>query len=100
FPGWPLIFDAVRQHDPKIAIQVAELSQKYQAAFGIGGDETAQPLSKFSEAISLVPGKFIPHAGEISDAVSVWEALRAGAIRIGHGIRAIEDPALCKKLRD
>ncbi len=97
---WPLIFDAIRQHDPLIAIEVAELAQHYGAAFGIGGDETAQPLSTFREAISRVPERFIPHAGEISSAQSVWDAVSHGARRIGHGIRAIDDPDLCRKLRD
>lgn len=100
FGKWPLIFDAIRQHDPKIAVEVAELSQHYGVAFGIGGDENAQPLSAFREAISRVPERFIPHAGEISSSWNVWDAIEHGARRIGHGIRAIDDPDLCRKLRD
>lgn len=97
---WPLIFDAIRQFDPKTAIRVAELSLKWGAAFGIGGDEAARPLSEFREAIALTNGKFIPHAGETSNARNVWDAVEHGARRIGHGIRSIDDPVLCKRLRD
>jgi adenosine deaminase len=43
---------------------------------------------------------FVPHAGEISNAENIWEMVRLGARRIGHGIRAVEDPALCAYLKE
>lgn len=97
---WPLIFDAVRQFDPAIAITVAEMAAEMGAGFGIGGDESARPLSKFREAITLCGDGFYPHAGETTNAANVWDALAHGARRIGHGIRAVEDPELCRELRD
>lgn len=97
---WPLIFDAVRQFDPADAIRVAELACEFDAGFGVGGDESARPLSEFRDAIVLAPDRFYPHAGETSNAANVWDALDHGARRIGHGIRAVDDPALCRELRD
>ncbi len=99
-PGVPLIFDGVRNHPPEFAVRTAELAAEYGVAFGIGGDEAARPLADFRDAIRLAEGRFLPHAGETSDARAVWDAVEFGARRIGHGIRAIDDPVLCRRLRD
>lgn len=73
-------------------------------ALGLGGMETGFPPELFEAAFdrALAHGLHsVPHAGEAAGPESVWGALRSlKAERIGHGVRAIEDPALVAHLRD
>lgn len=73
-------------------------------ALGLGGMEAGFPPELFVAAFehALRHGLHaIPHAGEAAGPESVWGALRSlKAERIGHGIRAIEDPALVAYLRE
>lgn len=72
-------------------------------ALGLGGPEVGHPPEKFTAAFARareagLPG--IPHAGETEGAASVWGALNTlHAVRIGHGVRCLEDPALVAELR-
>ncbi len=43
---------------------------------------------------------FIIHAGEADGPKSMWDALKMGAVRIGHGIAAVQDDELMDYLRD
>jgi adenosine deaminase len=73
-------------------------------ALGLGGAEVGNPPEAFAQwfARAREAGLHcIPHAGETDGPASVWGAIRAlGAERIGHGVRAIEDPALVDSLRE
>jgi aminodeoxyfutalosine deaminase len=100
-------FDAVRQFGPGPAMEVvaiaAELIEGGVLSFGIGGDETRGPARDFEHVFAAARRKGLrltAHAGETDGPESVWDALRIGAERIGHGIRAAEDPALMRHLRD
>ncbi|KGN42521.1 adenosine deaminase [Knoellia aerolata] len=68
--------------------------------FGLGGPEV--PRRQFAPHFDRARAaglRSLPHAGESTDAQSVWDALDAlGAERIGHGIRAVDDPALVERL--
>jgi len=73
-------------------------------ALGLGGPEIDNPPQKYRSAFDRMRAAGIPcilHAGETAGAESIWDALTvAGSRRIGHGVRAIEDPALVAHLRE
>jgi adenosine deaminase len=72
--------------------------------FGLGGFEVNAPPEPFAHAFDRAAREgllCVPHAGETVGADGVRGAVEAlHAVRIGHGVRAIEDPALLTVLRD
>ena len=99
--------DAIRHFGAEHAMQVAELAAERVncgvVSFGIGGDEVRGPAEWFTEVYQFAKAsglRLTAHAGETAGPESVWAALRLGAERIGHGIRAVDDPVLVRHLRD
>jgi adenosine deaminase len=77
----------------------ALLSRKAQlTALDLAGDEAHFPAEWFGEHFRRAreAGWHITvHAGESAGSESIWQAIRLlGAERIGHALRAVEDPAL------
>ncbi|KZW98940.1 adenosine deaminase [Pseudoalteromonas luteoviolacea] len=73
-------------------------------AVDLAGDELGFPGELFIEHFRQVRDAYLSatiHAGEAEGASSIWQAIKElGATRIGHGVKAIEDPALMDYLRD
>lgn len=73
------------------------------AAVDLAGAEALYPTGDFAENFSLAKELGVPftiHAGEADGPESVRAALRMGASRIGHGVRAGEDADLLRELQE
>jgi aminodeoxyfutalosine deaminase len=100
------ILDGVRQWGPaalETHLECARSAPGRILGIGMGGDERSVPASEFCDLFAQARKmglRTVAHAGEFDGPRSVWEAVELlGAERIGHGIRASEDPALLRMLR-
>lgn len=104
-----IVMTCVRNYGVERAVDVAERTvahpHPYVTGFGMAGDEAAFPPGPFAPAFAIAheAGLGITvHAGEWAGPDSVRGALSlpVPVARIGHGVRAIEDPGLVRELAD
>jgi adenosine deaminase len=96
----------LRHRGPERALWVARTMlahrHPYVVGFGMAGDELRHAPVDFAPAFRLVADAGYPctcHAGEVAGADSVRATLDALPVtRIGHGVRAIEDPRLVEEI--
>jgi adenosine deaminase len=73
-------------------------------ALGMGGPELGHSFERIAPYFARAQAAGLhsaPHAGETRGPESIWGALRVlGAERIGHGVRAVEDPELVAYLAE
>jgi adenosine deaminase len=86
----------------RIELDALLTQRAHITALDLAGDEKNWPAELFREHFKRgrdAGWAITAHAGEAGGAPSVWAALKElGATRIGHGIRAIDDPALLDHL--
>ena len=102
-----IVMSCVRHFGPEKAREVArrtvEGPHPYVTGFGMGGDEAGFPPEAFADAFSIAREGGLGltvHAGEWAGPESVRGGLALGVSRIGHGVRASEDPELVRELAD
>jgi aminodeoxyfutalosine deaminase len=96
------ICDLTRNFGAERAAETARLAVAMKSygviGVGLGGDEARWPPELFAKAFDFAREhglRTVAHAGEAAGAASVRSAVEElGAERIGHGVRAIEDPAV------
>ncbi|WP_111537725.1 adenosine deaminase [Palleronia aestuarii] len=101
------IVTCIRHFGPEKARQAAlcaaETAGDFVTGFGIAGDERMGALRDFAWSFDLAREaglRLTAHAGEWEGPSSVRDAVALGVARIGHGVRAIEDPALVDRLAE
>jgi len=104
--GIGVIVAANRTKHPLEARTLARLAARYAGrgvtGFGLSNDERQRPATDFTAAFRIAGRAgllLVPHGGELAGPESVAACLdELHADRIGHGIRAAEDPAVVKRL--
>jgi aminodeoxyfutalosine deaminase len=104
------IFDAVRHFGPRRAGLVLDEALGLRKTsgsiigIGLGGDERRAPPELFRDVYARAASEGLRttvHAGETQGPQSIWSAVRElKADRIGHGLRATDDPALVTHLAE
>jgi adenosine deaminase len=106
--GVGVVIAANRTRHPLDARTLARLAARYTGrgvvGFGLSNDERRGLTSEFAPAFHIAARAGllrVPHGGELSGAANVAACLDLlGAGRIGHGVRAIEQPDLLGRLAE
>jgi adenosine deaminase len=103
-----LLVTLVRERGPeeaeRIVAEAAACVDCRVVGIDLSGDEANYPPAMFMRAVERAREAGLGvtvHAGEFTGPTSIWTAIhQLGAQRIGHGIRAVEDPELLAFLRE
>lgn len=101
-----ILVDLIRNLGPEAGWDSVRFAAEHQdqgiVGINLGGDEANFPTEPYRELYAYAGEAGLgltAHAGEAAGPESVWASIdRLGVSRIGHGTRAIEDPALVAAL--
>ena len=104
--GIAVVIAANRTRHPMDARTLARLAAQYAGrgvvGFGLSNDERRGTTADFAPAFRIAERAgliLVPHGGELVGPESVRRVLRElGATRLGHGVRAVEDPAVLEEV--
>jgi adenosine deaminase len=102
-----LIITAMRTMPPAQNVALAQAAGRFVGegviGFDLAGEEAGHPPGTHEDAFRLARSlglNLTIHAGEGAGAESVRQAIALGAVRIGHGVRAQEDPDVVEMAKD
>lgn len=103
--SFKLIMSFLRHLSEESAFQTLEEAMPYRSwisGVGLDSSELGNPPSKFERVFAEARNrgfKCVAHAGEEGPAAYIWEALDLlNVVRIDHGNRCLDDPALVTRL--
>jgi adenosine deaminase len=110
--GVDLLVCAMRQADRSEEVVAAALRARDRGVVGVdlAGPEAGFPAARHAAALALARDAGLPltlHAGEAAGVTSIVDALDQGAVRLGHGVRLVDDlgadgdlGAVARRVRD
>jgi adenosine deaminase len=106
--GMAVVIAANRTRHPLDARTLARLAAQYAGrgvvGFGLSNDERRGATTEFAPAFAIAERaglRLVPHGGELLGPASVRTCVATlHAQRLGHGVRAVEDPALLAEIAD
>jgi adenosine deaminase len=102
-----IIVTALRDMPPAQNLSLAQVAGRFGAegviGFDLAGDEAGHPPILHEDAFRLARSlglNITIHAGEAAGPESVRQAIAMGAVRLGHGVRAQEDPEVVATIKE
>ncbi|HEY8678982.1 MAG TPA: adenosine deaminase [Candidatus Dormibacteraeota bacterium] len=102
-----LIVTALRDMPPAQNLALAQVAGRFVGegviGFDLAGDEAGHPPVLHEDAFRVARSlglNLTIHAGEAAGPESVRQAIAMGAVRLGHGIRAQEDPDVLATIKE